>query len=105
MELDPILLKDSLRVLRVDKSRRRPPRVDAAHADDRVVLFNLICPVGTMVRYYPVWGQWDKVTTHYVSDRAYVSASKEPAVFLDGVSGCVSIWNCEPVVIDAAEAA
>lgn len=105
MELDPSLLRESLRVLRVDKSRRRPPRVDAAHAEDRVALFNLICPVGTMVRYYPAWGLWDKATTHYVSDRACVSASGEPAVLLDGVSGRVSLWNCEPVVINAAEAA
>ena len=75
------------------------------HRDQRTIGLPHAAFVGTMVRYYPVWGQWATATTHYVSARAFVSASKEPAVALDGVSGCVSIWNCEPVIIDAAEAA
>ncbi len=102
MELDPVLLEESMQALRVDKSRRRPPHVDSAHAADRAVLFNLVCPVGTIVRYFPIWGQWDKSQTCTVSRRAYLSASKEPVVFLDDVSGCVSVWNCEPVTIQPA---
>lgn len=101
MELDPERLNDSLHALLIDKSRRCPSR----YALDRVVLFNLVCPVGTKVRYYPIWGQWDQATIHHVSERAHMDILNEPAVLLDGVSAYVSLWHCEPVIPDTTEVA
>ncbi len=74
------------------KTRRDSPAMNR-----RIVArFNLLRPVGTRVRYYPVWGvdEWQEYATR---EPAYLLNDTQACVFLDGKSGCVSLWHCEVV--------
>jgi len=50
-------------------------------------------PIGTEVLYQPVMGQ-PECTFHKTRSAAYVLSGHTAAIFLDGVSGCVSLRAC-----------
>jgi len=82
------------------RQRRNSPEMNRR----LVARFNLLYPVGTPVRFYPVWGL-DTFSEYVTREPAYLLNEKQAAIFLEGKSGCVSLWHVEVVAAQKASAA
>lgn len=57
--------------------------------------WNELCPVGTLVRFYPVWDRWNEFRIAAVKWRASMLPSGQAVLWL-AVEGCVAAAHCEP---------
>lgn len=99
----------ALAPLGVDFGRARPPapsttrstrteRADGQTAAQLLVAYwNELAQVGTKVRYYPRWGAWGQCIDTELTRPATLAKDGSPVLWLQGVSGYVSAWHCEPL--------
>lgn len=101
--------RTQLSALGVDYGRQRPPKPSSAlqasrERDDSntaasflVTYWSQLCAVGTPVRYYPRWGAWGLFQDTKIHQLPHVARDGSPVIFLDGISGYVSLWHVEPI--------
>lgn len=68
-------------------------------AEEAVETWNRLVPLGTLVRFYPTWGDWENTHTDLTEAPARLNTAGEPILWLHKQSGCVSLWHCEPIVV------
>lgn len=58
--------------------------------------WNAAHPIGTTVKYFPVTGN-PKFAITKTKSNAYVLSGHTAVLFVEGVSGCVALDNCERI--------
>ena len=85
----------ALNTLRVNRDDRRK-QILPSRARALVVAWNALCQAGTKVRFYPLWGDWQRFRVAEIVRPASILPSGEPVLWLANVSGCVAARHCEP---------